>query len=125
MLIHLSYAGPKYKKWCETIEGLEKNHWNNCFTSQWILVGKFLYVHFRTHMVNWMKCYLVSQFNPGNGINIKQTLKQSDFNTGNQVNPTGEDKINPARDIMITLKKLDAEDEKLLKVNIFKTCKTL
>ena len=58
-------------------------------------------------------------------MNIKQTLKQSDFITGNQVNPTGEDKINPARDIMITLKKLDAEDEKLLKVNIFKTCKTL
>ena len=48
-------------------------------------------------MANWMKCYLVSQFNSGNGMNIKQTLKQSDFITGNQVNPTGEDKINPAR----------------------------
>ena len=63
-------------------------------------------------MANWMKCYLVSQFNSGNGMNIKQTLKQSDFITGNQVNPTGEDKINPAREIMITLQKRDAENEK-------------
>ena len=62
-------------------------------------------------MANWMKYYLVSQFNPGNGLNIEETLKESDFIDGNQVNPTGDAGIRPERNIMVTLDQLDAEDQ--------------
>ena len=61
-------------------------------------------------MANWMKYYLVSQFNPGNGLNISETLEESDFITGNQLNPTGQADIHPDRDIMVTLDQLDTEE---------------
>merc|ERR1711920_1146711 len=58
------------------MEGVEVNDWLNCVN--------------RTHMANWMKYYLVSQFNPGNGLTIVPDLKESDFIDGNAINPNGK-----------------------------------
>lgn len=60
-------------------------------------------------MANWMKYYLVSQFNPGNGLNIDPDLKESDFLDGNTINPNGKTGVNPERKIMITLDEADGD----------------
>ena len=60
-------------------------------------------------MANWMKYYLVSQFNPGNGLKIDPDLKEHDFIDGNTVNPTGNAGINTERQIMITLDEADGD----------------
>jgi len=77
------------------MEGVEVDDWFNCVN--------------RTHMANWMKYYLVSQFNPGNGLNIDPDLKESDFLDGNTINPNGKTGVNPERKIMITLDEADGD----------------
>lgn len=77
------------------MEGVEVNDWLNCVN--------------RTHMANWMKYYLVSQFNPGNGLTIVPDLKESDFIDGNTINPNGKADLNAERKIMITLAEADGD----------------
>jgi len=87
----------EYKKDEEGVvmEGVEVDDWMSCVN--------------RTHMANWMKYYLVSQFNPGNGLNIDPDLVSSDFIDGNTINANGKADINAERQIMITLDEADGD----------------